>query len=289
MKRFRRLRTLLHRPYLRAAIVAVGLVTVVSTTGVVALELRFGVPAEAVVRYFIRLHSAADDLTPYLRQPGTLAALEDLSFTSSGMNAGGLVYSDEGRLRFHPWMPTGAAVAAGRRSVENEAIYTRLLPKYLAAELDGLLAELSHPETRRGLGREGVSPQLIEELQLQASAAPSRAQRLHLLRRAAGLIRPFMPSGADRHQLELADKLRFYTAEAPRGRYLGLYEVHGPGWLAPTGPIPQPPSGRLLAITKHRDGRILLEDLRPEGRRVYRLTPIEHPAGLPLYRLGNRA
>ena len=289
MRKSRRLRALLHRPYLRAAIVGMALVTAAAATGVVVLELRFGVPGQAVVRYFARLHSGADDLTPLLRQPSTLAALEGLSYASSGMNAGGLVYSYEGHLRFHPWMPTGTAVAAGRRSAENQAIYARLLPKYLAAELDGLLTELSQPETRRGLGREGVSPRVIEELRRQASADPAPAQRLHLLRRAAGLIRPFMPSGADRHHLELADKLRFYTDEAPRGRYLGLYEVHGPAWLAPEGPLPQPSSGRLLAITKQGDGRILIEDLSPDGRRAYWLTPISHPAGLPLYRLGNRA
>ena len=289
MRGFRRLRALLHRPYIRAAVVGLALVAATAATGIVALELRFGVPAQAVVRYFARLHSSADDLTPFLRQPTTLVALEQLSYASSGMNAGGLVYSDEGRLHFHPWMPDGAAVAADQQSVENQAVYTRLLPKYLAAELDGLLAELSQVETRRSLGLKGVSPLVVEELQRQAAADPAPVQRLRLLRRAARLIRPFMPSGADRYQLELADKLRFYSGEAPRGRYLGLYEVQGPGWLAPAAPVPLPPAGRLLAITKEANGRILVEDLRPAGRRVYRLTPVDHPAGLPLYRLGSRA
>ncbi len=288
MKELGRLRALLHRPYLRAAVVALALVTAAAATGIVTLELRFGVPAQAVIRYFSRLHSATDDLTPMLRQPTTLAALERLSYASSGMNAGGLVYSDNGRLCFYPWMPEGEALAADRRSVENQAIYTRLLPKYLSAELDGLIAELSHPQTRRSLGRLGVSPVLVEELQARASGDPAPAERLRLLRRAARLIRPFMPTGADRHQLELADKLRFYSTEAPAGRYLGLYEVRGPGWLSPNTPLPVPDSGRLLAITKETDGGILVEDLRPVGRRVYRLTPVDHPSSLPLYRLGRR-
>lgn len=288
MESFQRLRTLLHRRYLRAAVVGLALVTAGATIGIVALELRFGVPAEAVVRYFARLHSDTEDLTPLLRQPPTLVALKRLSYASSGMNVGGLVYSDDGQLRFHHWMPADAAMAAARRSTENQAIYVRLLPKYLHAELDGLIAELSHPEIRRSLGRKGVSPQAVEELRYQAAGDPPPAQRVGLLRRAAELIRPFMPTGTDRHRLTLADKLRFYSDEAPRGRYLGLYEVRGPGWLAPAAPLPLPPTGRLLAITKQVDGAILVEDLRPGGRRVYQLTPVSHPGGLPLYRVGSR-
>lgn len=287
MRRISRLRALLHRRYLRAGIVAVALVATVGAAGVVALELRFGVPAQAVVRFFSRRHSDAEDLIPLLRQPATLAELARLSHASSGMNAGGLVYSDHGRLVFYPWMPESAVLAA-RRSHENEAIYTRLLPKYMAAELDGLINELSHPTIRRGLGRLGVSPQIVEGLRREASADPEPAERRRLLRAAADLIRPFMPSGAGRHQLDLADKLRFYSSEAPRGRYLGLYEVHGPGWLARGGPVPPPDSGRLLAITKQVDGTILIEDLRPTRRRVYKISPVRHPAGLPLYRVARR-
>ncbi len=289
MRRLRRIRALLHRPYLRAAVFALALVTTAAAFGTVILELRFGVPFQAVCRYFARLHSDADDLTSFLRQPTTLAALEELSYVSSGMNAGGLVYSDQGRLRFHPCMPGGAAVAADLRSVESQAIYARLLPKYLAAELDGLIAELGQPETRRSLGRVGISPLVVEEIRRQASDDPAPAHRLRLLRQAAGLILPFMPSGADRHRLELVDKLRFYSKQAPRGRFVGLYEVRGPGWLSPAVLDPLPSSGRSLTITKELDGGILVEDLRPSGRRVYRLTPVPHPAGLPLYRLGKRA
>ena len=98
-----------------------------------------------------------------------------------------------------------------------------------------------------------------------------------------------MPSGAESHRLELADKLRFYSDEAPSGRYLGLYEVRGPGWLAPAAQPPLPAAGRLLAITKEAGGRIRLEDLRPRGRRIYQLTPVDHPADMPLYRIGRRA
>ncbi len=98
-----------------------------------------------------------------------------------------------------------------------------------------------------------------------------------------------MPVGAEPHRLALADKLRFYSQQAPRGRYVGLYEVRGPGWLASIPPEPLPDRGRRLAITKEADGGILVEDLRPSGRRVYRLTPIDHPGGLPLYRIGRRA
>ncbi len=288
MKELRRLRALLHRPYLRAAVVGLALVAVAGAAGVVALELRFGVPGQAVVRYFSRLHSDTDNLIPLLRQPSTLSALARLSYSRTGMSSGGLVYSEQGRLRFYPWMPEGAQVAE-RRSVENEAIYSRLLPKYLAAELDGLIAELSHPRTRQGLGRLGVPPAAVDRLRLEAAADPAPAERRRLLRTAARLIRPFMPTGADRHQLQLADKLRFYSTEAPRGRYLGLFEVRGPGWLTRGAPVPQPTAGRLLAITKLADGAILVEDLRPDGRRTYRLTPIRHPAGLPLYRIGRRA
>ena len=288
MDEFRRLRALLHRPYLRAAVLSLALATAAGAAGIVALELRFGVPARAVVRYFSRLHSAAEDLTPLLRQPATLAALAELPYASSGMNSGGLVYSEHGRLRFYTWMPESAALA-DRRSLEHEAIYTRLLPKYLAAELDELLSELAHPRTRRGLGRLGLAPDLVERLRLEAAADPPPAERLRLLRTAAHLIRPFMPTGADRHQLELADKLRFYSSRAPAGRYLGLFEVNGPAWLARGAPVPLPDSGRLLAITKLADGAILVEDLRPDRRRTYRLTPIRHPAGLPLYRIASRA
>ena len=260
----------------------------VAATGTIALEVRFGVPVQAVIRYFSRLHSVTDDLTPLLRQPPTLAALKGLSYTHSGMNTGGLVYLDEGKLRFYPWMPEGEAAAADRRSLEKEAIYSRLLPKYLSAELDALITELSHPRMRRSLGQLGVSPVLVEDLQVRAAADPAPEERRRLLRKTADLIRPFMPAGADRHRLELGDKLRFYSERAPDGRYLGLYEVHGPGWLSPNGPVPLPDYGRLLAITKEADGGILLEDLRPAGRRVYRLTPIDHPSRLPLYRIGRR-
>lgn len=284
----RRIREFLHRRYLRAAIVAVALVVTVGAFGTVVLELRFRVPARAVTRYFARLHSNVDNLTPLLRQPSTLAALEELSYSSSGMNAGGLVYADEGRLRFHPWMPREAAVAADLLDTENQQIYSRLLPKYFAAELDGLIAELSRPQTRRSLGQLGVSPRVVEELRQQAASDPPAPQRRRLLRKAATLIRPFMPSGADRHRLELVDKLRFYSHEEPAGRYVGLYEVRGPDWLAPSAPIPLPVSGRLLRITKEAGGGILVADLRASGRRVYRLTPVFHPAGLPLYRLGRR-
>ena len=289
MKEVRRLRELLHRPYLRAAIVGLALVTVAAAAGVVALELRFGVPAQAVLRYFSRLHSDTQDLTPLLRQPSTLAALERLSYASSGMNKGGLVYSVDGELRFYPWMPEAAALEADRHSAESQEIYSRLLPKYFDAELDGLIAELSQPRIRRGLGQLGVSPHVVEGLKHRAAADPAPAERLRLLRRAADLIRPFMPTGADRHRLDLADKLRFYSLEAPRGRYVGLYEVHGPGWLAPGGPLPLPDAGRLLAITKQVDGAIVVEDLRPDRRRLYRLLPVDHPSGMPLYRIGSVA
>lgn len=289
MKQLRRLRALLHRPYLRAAVLALSLVTAVAAAGVVALELRFGVPAQAIVRYFSRLHSDTADLTPLLRQPSTLAALERLSYSRGGMNQGGLVYSEGGRLRFYPWMPEEAELAATRRSAEHEEIYARLLPKYFAADLDKLIAELSRPPIRRGLGRLGVSTQVVERLRNEASADPPPVERLRLLRRAADLVRAFMPTGADRHQLDLADKLRFYSVAAPPGRYLGLYEVRGPGWLAPNQPASLPDTGRYLSITKQVDGAILIEDLRPDRRRLYRLTPIEHPADLPLYRIGSRA
>lgn len=289
MRRVRRFRALLHRRYVRAAIVGLALAIAGGAAGVIALELRFDVPARGVVRYFGRLHSDADDLKPLLRRPATLGALQGLSYSSSGMNAGGLVYADQGSLRFYPWMPEGTARAADLRSSEHQEIYSRLLPKYLAAELDGLISELSHPRIRRSLGRLGVSPQILDELQRQAAADPAPALRRSLLRQTARLILPFMPSGADRHQLELADKLRFYTAVAPRGRYVGLYEVRGPGWLGPAALDPLPPSGRLLTITKEADGGILVVDLRPSGRRAYRLIPVRHPAGLPLYRLGRRA
>jgi hypothetical protein len=289
MRRVRRLRALLHRPYLRAVVAAVAIAAAGGAIATVALELRFAVPGRAVVRFFARRHSTADDLRPLLRQPTTLAALEKLYYTTAGMNPGGLVYSDGQGLRFHPWMPAGAEQAATGRAIENQAVYWRLLPRYLAAELDELIIELSQPEVRRSLGRLGISPRIVEELRRQAAADPPPTGRRRLLRRAAGLIRPFMPSGADRHRLDLADKLRFYASVAPRGRYLGLYEVRGPSLLSPAAPDPLPETGRLLTITKEIDGEILVEDHRPSGRRVYRLTPVPHPAGLPLYRLGRRA
>ena len=288
MSRVRRIRALLHRPYLRAAVVALSLVAAAGAFATVTLELRFGVPAQAVVRYFARLHSGEDDLGPLLRQPPTLAALAKLSYSSAGMNTGGLVYSEHGFLRFHPWMPA-AAVDSSRVSAEHHELYARLLPDYLSAELDALIGKLSQPETRRSLGRLGVSPQGVDELRRWAAGDPGPAERQRLLRHAAAFIRPFMPSGTDRHRLDLGDKLRFYSGEAPSGRYVGLYEVRGPGWLPSTAPAPLPDSGRLLTITKQTDGAILVADLRPSGRRVYRLTPVPHPAGLPLYRLGRRA
>lgn len=285
----RRFRDWLHRRYVRAAIVGLTLSLVAGAIGVITLELQFEVPAHGIVRYFVRLHSDVDDLKPLLRRPATLAALQRLPYTHSGMNPGGLVYSHQGRLRFYPWMPEDSARAADRRSSEHEAIYSRLLPMYFAADLEGLIAELSRPRIRRGLGRLEVSPQILAELRRQAAADPTPATRRRLLRRAGRLIRPFMPTGADRHHLELADKLRFYSSVAPRGRYLGLYEVRGPGWLIPAALDPVPTSGRLLTITKETDGRMLVVDLRPTGRRVYRLIPVPHPAGLPLYRFRRRA
>lgn len=288
MSRVRRIRALLHRPYLRAAVVALSLVAAAGAFATVALELRFGVPAQAVLRYFARLHSGEDDLRPLLRQPATLAALAELSYSRAGMNTGGLVYSEHGVLRFHPWMPA-AALDSSRASGAHHDLYARLLTDYLSAELDGLIGKLSHPETRRSLGRLGVSPQRVDELRRRAAGDPGPAERLRLLRHAAAFIRPFMPSGTTRHHLDLGDKLRFYSGEAPSGRYVGLYEVRGPGWLPSTAPVPLPEAGRLLAIDKRLDGAILIADLRPSGRRVYRLTPVPHPAGLSLYRLGRRA
>ena len=179
-----RFRDLLHRPYLRAAVVALALVACVGAAGTVALEMRYGVPGEAVVRYFGRLHADADDLRPLLRQPTTLAALQELSYVSAGMNRGGLVYCDETGLSFYPWMPAGAALDGDPRHGEHLVIYQRLLAKYLDAELDGLLAELSHPETRRGLGRLGISPVAVAELRRRAAADPPPAERVLLLRRA---------------------------------------------------------------------------------------------------------
>ena len=288
-KQLRRIRQLLHQRYLRACVLALSLAAAAGAFATIAIEVRYSVPARAVVRYFVRVHSSVDDLKPLLRQPETLAALQELQASGSGMNAGGLVYSVNDRLQFHPWRPDGAATAAELRSDEREAVYGRLLPKYLAAELDGLIAELSHPETRRGLGRLGVSPQVVEQLRLQSRADLGPRERNLLLRRAARLIRPFMPNGADRYHLELADKLRFYAAEAPRGRYLGIYEVRGQAWLSRYGPDPVPVSGRRLVITKEAGGSMVVDDLRPSGRRVYRLIPVGHPAGPPLYRIGRRA
>lgn len=283
-----RLRAMIHRPYVRAAVTALALAAAAGGLATVALELSYGVPGRAVVRYFFRLHDRPDDLVPLLRQPATLSVLDELAYASGGINAGGLVYSLDGRLTFHPWMPAGER-AADRRSRQLEALYFRLLTSYFAADLDRLIAELSHPETRRQLGRLGVAPTALHELRRQAAGAPTTDERRSLLRQAGDLIRPLMPAGGARHHLGLADKLRFYADRAPRGRYLGLYEVRGPRLLAAAGPVePLPDSGRLLLITKQLDGSILVEDLRPERRRSYRLTPISHPAGLPLYRIARR-
>jgi hypothetical protein len=289
METVHRIRVLLHRRYVRAVVLALALIAAAGALGTIAVELRFSVPAGAVVRYFARLHSSSDDLTPLLRQPATLGALRHLSHGGPGMNAGGLVYSDEGGLRFYPWMPLDEAAAAELRTREHQAVYSQLLPKYFSAEVDGLIADLSHPETRRQLGRLGVSSHAVEELRRGASAELTPDRHMYLLRQAARLIRLFMPRSADRHRLELADKLRFYAVEAPRGRYIGLYEVRGASWLSPAEPDPLPDAGRLLVITKEVDGRIMVDDLRPSRRRTYQLTPVPHPAGLPLYRIISQA
>ncbi len=281
-------RALIHRRYWRAAVSTLALVAAVGGLATAALELRYGVPARAVVRYFTRLHDDSADLAPLLRQPATMARLASLPLAADGMNAGGIVYTDDGSLSFHPWLPS-TAVAASRRSRDREAIYIRLLKKYLDAELNGLVADLLEPEVRRRLQRHGVSPAEIMQLRHLSANSSDPRQRAWLLRRAGRLIRPFVPDGADRYRMSLGDKLGFYGSKSPRGRYLGLYEVRLSPWPAARAAGPAAHPGRILLITLLPDGSIVIDDRTRDRLRRYRLTPVPHPAGLRLYRLTPRA
>ncbi len=276
------LRALLHRRYLRAVVVPVAVSLILLSSGACLLEVRHEVSHVAVLRYFARLHLRQADLTPWVRQAltgGRLAALYEEELASFS----GLVYASGDGLRFHPVAARDKppAGAAGR-------LYPRLAATYLDGDLEGFLEALQSPAARHRLQREGFSPLTLGRLRRQAREAGPPQERRRVLRHAARLAAPFTPRGEAGPDPSLGDKLRFYDSHAPAGRFVGLYELVGPGLSSG----PDAARAGLLASRNHYlvaarigGGDLLLWDFYRGRRRTYRFRALDHPVRLPLFRL----
>lgn len=281
-------RDLVHRRYVRAVVVALCVVVIAGSAGVLALALRYDVDARAVWRYFTRPHLEEADLTPWLRGHATGAALEPLLATGGAANPGGLLYADGGRLVFHVHKPRDAE-RLHRTMVEHEGLYSRLTPLYWARDLEALLAELNTPPVRRLLLAAGATPHELFALQRDARLASEPRARTRLLLAAARQIQRFTPLFPEPFELSLGEELRFYEARRPAGHFLGVWEIESSRLPVVRDERYAHEMGRynhfLLIVAG--DGGILLRDYYRGERRDYRLTAFDHPArrGLRLYRL----
>jgi len=218
----------MHARYIRAVIAGVALTVSVCSVGVATVEVRHGVSFQAVARFFSRNHLRQADLSPLVHDPETIRRLRALSIPDLGVDPGGLVYADGDGLSFHLYL-TERARSTRQRHQENSRLYPQLVRHYFASDLDALLAVLNSPQAAARLREDGVESVGALDVSDRPPATLESAERSRRLRRAAQYIHRFAPLFREPYELSFAEKLKFYELRRPRGRFVGVFEIHGLG------------------------------------------------------------
>ena len=283
-------RRLIHLRYLRAGVAGLASAVIGLTALACTLEIQHGVSHRAVFRYLSRGHFSQPDLSRLLGHPETVQRLADmLRDARTTPTVGGLVHVDSGSLRFdrHERRRDERALLDLDADLE---LYPRLTAAYLRQDLDGLLTELETTAVRQRLEREGVSSLEVPRLRWRSRNVQGPKQTLALIREASRLIHFFFPVQLDGYAMTLAEKLRFYEERNPRGEFVGIFEmVHArlAGNLHESYAKELGGRGHYLAVEHDgTDGSLRIHDyFRGENVGVYRMSPIAHPANLPLFRV----
>ncbi len=279
------LRRLIHRRYLRAAIVGVSAAVAALSVVALALEIRFRVSHEAVLGYFSRAHYRGDDLGPLLKDPRSSRRIARLLRRETLMNPGGLVYAVDGTLEFHPHL-TGAARASRATQQRNESLFPGLARLYLQGDLEGLLRALDDPEVRSGLSRKGVDPRTPARLRRRLESDPDGAGHGALRNEAGRLVLHFATWETRPYELSFEEKLRFYDRQRPRGEFVGIFEVHPFrfGWhLDEEYARAVSERSHYVAILPGPAGELVIRDFYRGSERSYLLRPVRLFASQTFY------
>ncbi len=283
------LRRLIHLRYVRAAVATLSVAIIGCSLGTTALEIRHQVSHRAVLRYFARHHLNERDLSQRLKNYATASRIGTLATHGRSVGGGGLVYAQGVELRFYPH-DTATTLVSRSEHRENQAIFPRLAAAYYAADLVALLEEFDSPEVRARLSKKGVHPALLWHLKRRVRAQIDRPERFRLLRRAAELMRHFVPYSRPRYELPFPEKLRFYERLDPPGQFVGIYELAGIplGGLDDSYGYEMSRQNHFITITTALDGAYVVTDFYRGTRREYSIRPFEHPSGATLYKVIER-
>ncbi len=283
------LRRILHLRYVRASAVGLSLVLILGSLAATGLEIRHQVSHRAILRYFARQHLQEGDLTPRLKNHATAARVSLLAAGGESAGSGGLVYAQGTALRFYPH-DTAATLVSRKEHEENAAIFPRLAAAYHAADLEALIRELESPQIQSTLHSRGVRTATLLALKQRMERAIDQLERYRILRRAAELMRHFVPYARDRYELPFPEKLRFYERLDPPGRFVGIYELTG---LALEGlddayAFEMSQHNHFLTIARTADGSLMVTDFYRGTKRQYSIRLFEHPSGANLYKVTRR-
>ncbi len=271
------LRRLIHRRYVRAAIVGVAGAAAALSLSTLALEIRFDVSHEAVVGYFSRAHYRGDDLGRLLADPRSSRRIARLLRRETLMNPGGLVYAAEGALEFHPHL-TGVARATRASLEENEDLFPRLAGLYLQGDLAGLLQALEEPEIKSRLAEKGVDPRTLGRLRRRFDGDADGSGHGALRKKAGLLVLEFATWKTRPYELSFEEKLRFYERRRPRGELVGIFEVHPFrfGWnLDEEYAHSVSVRSHYVAILPGPGGELIIRDFYRGSERAYLLRPVQ--------------
>ncbi len=283
------LRHRLHQRYVRAAAAGLSLTVIGCSLGAAALEIRHEVSHRAVLRYFVREHLYESDLTPRLKNYATASHLIAVANADPSGSGGGLVYAQGAALRFYPH-ETSETLTRRQEQQLNATVFPRLTAAYYAADLEALIAELDSPEVQARLASKEVPPALFWHLKRGVRGAVSQPDRHRLLRRAAELIRFFVPYSWPRYELPFPEMLRFYERLDPPGHFVGIYEVVGISLSGLDESYGHEMSRRnhFITISTTLDGAFVVTDFYRDSKRTYSIRPVLHPSGFTLYKVSER-
>jgi hypothetical protein len=283
------LRRILHLRYVRATAVGMSLVLILGSLGVTGLGIRHQVSHRAILRYFARQHLKEGDLTPRLKNHATAAQVSLLAAASESDGSGGLVYAQRTGLSFYPHH-TAATRLSRKEQEENDAIFPRLAAAYHAADLETLIRELESPQIQSKLHRRGVRSATLWALKQRMEMAIDQLERYRILRRAAKLMRHFVPYARDRYELPFPEKLRFYERLDPPGQFVGIYELTGLplDGLDDSYGFEMSQHNHFLTIATTTEGNLVVTDFYRGTRRQYSIRSFQHPSGASLYKVLRR-
>jgi len=281
------LRKILHLRYVRAFIAGVSFAMIVCSAAACVIQLRHDVSFGAVSRYFTRSFANDANLHRELASHLTTAQLDRLFTHDGGVNPGGFVYRHDGALHFHAHATEGAESARGEHRADAD-LFPRLLERYRAGDLDGLLEALGVPAVRARLERSGVSGAEFDHLARRVDLAKSERERIRILRSMRNYLSHFVPYAGSAYTLSFRDKLLFYEANDPEGEFVGTFEVLG----LQLGPQTDDEFGRAMSTQAHHlailrlpTGHILIKDYYRGRLRTYSVRMIQHPSGRRLFKV----